>query len=74
MYTNIRSLRYKVHKLEWEAKQFQNVAVICLTETHLGSDIYSGELNMLGYQLFRKDRNDRGGGVAAYVRNNIQQK
>lgn len=72
LYTNIRSLRNKIHDIEWELNNHLNVQVISLTETHLSSEIYHGELSITGYQLFRKDRNLHGGGIAVYVKDNIK--
>ena len=45
--------------------------VILITETHLENSIDSIEINIEGFQLFRKDRNRSGGGVAIYVRNEL---
>jgi hypothetical protein len=51
LYTNIGKLRNKVVNLDWEARQFKNAVAICLTETHLDSEITLGELKINGYQL-----------------------
>lgn len=73
MYTNINSLRNKVHNLEWESTQFSyNIDIISLTETCLGPEINMGELSMVGYELFRNDRNMHGGGIAVYVSNDFK--
>ena len=72
MYTNINSLRYKIPALEWEINQSSSIDIIALTETKLGLEINTGELNIRGFQLFRKDRNDQGGGIAVYLRNELQ--
>ena len=72
LYTNICSLRHKINDLEWELQQVPDTIAFCLTETHLGSVISSGELNISNYQLFRKDRDIYGGGVAVYIRSDIQ--
>ena len=45
--------------------------VILLSETHLDCTIESAEINIDGYQLFRKDRNRFGGGCAIYARNEL---
>ena len=71
LYTNICSLRHKVQHLEWELQLLPETVAICLTETHLGSDIYSGELSIKNFQLFRNDRNIHGGGTAVYIRNDF---
>ena len=40
---------------------------ICVVETWLGSEINSSEIDIPGYQLFRKDRNRQGSGVLMYI-------
>ena len=46
-----------------------NVDVIGVTETWLTSDISDSEIQLAGYEMFRKDRdNARGGGVLLYVK------
>ena len=58
-----------------EIKQFilrTNIDTLTLSETHLSSDIDDGELNVPGYCLVRRDRNRHGGGLATYVKNDIQ--
>ena len=47
--------------------------IICLNETKLSEEISDELLHMDGFQsIVRKDRNRRGGGVAAYVKNGIK--
>ena len=58
LYTNINSLRNKVQNLEWESKQFSNIDVISLTETSLGPEINTGEVEIEGYELLRNDRSE----------------
>ena len=41
--------------------------IICVVETWLGSEINSSEIDIPGYQLFRKDRNRQGGSVLMYI-------
>lgn len=53
----------------------QQFDVISINETWLNSTIDDCEVNIDGYEILRKDRNDRrGGGVAIYVRNSINYK
>lgn len=47
----------------------QDVSVMLLSETHLKE---SQSFSVRGFQTFRKDRGQRGGGVAALVRNDLQ--
>ena len=47
--------------------------LICLNETKLDSDVADNELRLEGFhEVFRKDRDKNGGGVAIYVRSNIK--
>jgi len=49
-----------------------NFDVICLTETWLDNSIDANSIRLIGYcDPFRLDRNRYGGGVLAYVKNNI---
>ena len=41
--------------------------IVCICETWLHPDISYSELSILGYTLFRKDRNRHGGGVTIYA-------
>ena len=45
--------------------------IILITETHIDQTIDDIEINISGYQLFRKDRNRNGGGVAIYCRDEL---
>ena len=46
-----------------------NVDVIGVTETWLTSDISDSEIQLAGYEMFRKDRDNAiGGGVLLYVK------
>ena len=68
MYVNINSLRNKISHIEWEVGLAPYIDIIALSETHIGPEIYTGELKIKGFQMFRKDRNVQGGGVAVYVK------
>lgn len=41
--------------------------IICVVETWLSQDIENSEIAILGFQLFRYDRNRHGGGILVYV-------
>ena len=43
--------------------------IICIVETWLSNEITSAEIDIPGYQLYRKDRNRQGGGILIYVVN-----
>ena len=57
-----------------EIKQFichTNIDILTLSETHLSSEIDDGEIAVPGYCLVRRDRNRHGGGLATYIKNDI---
>ena len=49
-----------------------NVLAFCITETFLGPEVNSGEIKIQGFDLFRRDRSGKGGGVAVYLRSEIK--
>ena len=52
-----------------------NVSIVCVTETWFKECMDIHSLTMEGFCLERKDRNNgRGGGVACYIRNDINYK
>jgi hypothetical protein len=74
LYFNARSLVSKIRELELLART-ENIDVIGITETWLTADIQDSEMSIEGYTLLRKDRNDdrkkKGGGVAFYIKNEL---
>ena len=46
--------------------------VIGITESWANKDIVDAELALIGYVMFRKDRQERGGGVILYIKKSIQ--
>ena len=46
--------------------------IVGITESWGTDDIFDAELNLPGFQLFRVDRNTRGGGVLLYVSEGIE--
>ena len=69
-FLNIVSLRKHRHELEITLKE-QDFDIIGLSETRLDSKITDNEVKIDGYNLFRKDRNRNGGGVAIYVKESL---
>ena len=70
-YTNSNSLFNKLNKLRALAAD-TNFKVICITESHLSSDILDAEIGIANYNLFRCDRiGGDGGGSVIYVHNTI---
>ena len=55
------------------AAEMYNANILCVTETHLNSDIVNAEINLKGFQIFRKDRNTgrKCGGSCIYVHDTI---
>jgi hypothetical protein len=74
MYFNARSIVNKIEELEVYTKE-ENLDIIAVTETWLTDEILTSEFSVEGYTLLRKDRKDlvktRGGGVAIYVKDEI---
>ena len=74
MYFNARSIVNKIDELELYIKE-EDLDIIGITETWLTEEILTSEICPEGYTLYRKDRKDlvktRGGGVALFVKNDI---
>lgn len=71
LYANARSIMNKRDELELYAIEHKS-DIIGITETWANEKISDSELNLQGYTLFRKDRNDKkGGGVILYVENSL---
>ena len=70
IHLNVRSLLPKFEKLKVIANKTKAAAII-LTETWLDSSISSGEIDIDGYTIVGRDRNRNGGGVCAYINNNV---
>lgn len=49
----------------------QEISILMLTETHLGPE---KGVHFRGYQIFRRGRGAKGGGVAVLVKNDMQAK
>ena len=77
-YANVRSLanRIKMAELEIYVKN-ENPDIIGLTETWTNNKISDDELKLVGYDMFRKDRENQkntghgAGGVLLYVKNDL---
>jgi ribonuclease P/MRP protein subunit RPP40 len=71
---NARSVVNKIKELKLLVEE-ENVDVVAITETWLNETITDEEMNISGFVLFRRDRNDpikrRGGGVAMYIKNEL---
>ncbi len=69
---NICSLRNKITDIAEILSD--GVHILALSETHLDDTINDSVISVLGYTIFRRDRNAFGGGVAAYVKSHIPAK
>ena len=70
---NVCSLRNKVHEL-CHLVESNNIHILAISESHLDSSFDDSEVEMHGYNLFRKDIDKNGGGVLIYVQNHIPAK
>ena len=66
LYFNARSLVPKLDNLFLSVVTHQP-HIICIVETWLSSEIDSVEVDIPGYQLYRRDRNRQGGAILVYV-------
>jgi Endonuclease-reverse transcriptase len=76
LYTNARSLlsKNKIDELTLRCLD-EDIDIVGVTETWLHADISDSEINIPGYEVFRRDRKGRGsargGGVLLYVRDSF---
>ena len=71
-FLNIRGLFKHLDELRLFSDE-HSPHLIYLNETKLDSDVADNELRLEGFhEIFRKDRDKNGGGVAIYVRSNIK--
>ena len=70
IHVNINSLLPKIDELRSIAQK-SNAAVIGITESKLDESVLNSEIHIDNYSLIRCDRNRHGGGVACYVRDDI---
>jgi len=67
---NICGIRNKIHDIFNLVNKY-SINILAVSETHLDSSIQISELTVKGFNVFRKDRNRFGGGVAIFVQSNI---
>lgn len=74
IHLNIRSLRNSAHLIQLKKLAYETkIEVITVSETWLNTTVTNLEVNIEGYKLYRQDRlHKRGGGVCAYIRNDIK--
>ena len=69
-HVNINSLPAKIDDLKYTLK-YNPFDIIAITETHCDETIPDSELLIEDYNIIRKDRTRHGGGVALYIRRDI---
>ncbi|MCG8046320.1 MAG: reverse transcriptase domain-containing protein [Candidatus Thiodiazotropha endolucinida] len=69
LHLNIRSIR---RKFEFIKENLLDYDILCFTESHLNEDVLTESLLLDNFSTpFRKDRNNRGGGILVYINNKI---
>ena len=71
-HTSINSIRYKFDVLLYSVKG--KVDVIMITETKLDDSFPTMQFSIEGYHTFRLEKNEYGGGILLYVRDDISSK
>ncbi|CAB4032232.1 Hypothetical predicted protein, partial [Paramuricea clavata] len=72
LHQNIQSLRCKIDELRLLLHKLNSgVQLLAITETWANRNITDEEFEIPGYNLYRKDRGSKGGGVAVFVRNDL---
>ena len=70
IHVNINSILPKIEEIRHIAYS-TNLSVIGISESKLDSSVNDNEIGIPGFDILRKDRNRNGGGVLAYIRNDI---
>ena len=70
LHLNIQSLVSKVDELR-SIFTFTNSTILTLSKTWLSADTLDSEMEISGYNVYRRDHKTKGGGVAVYIRNDI---
>lgn len=69
-HVNVNSLVNKVDEI-LNVALTNNLHIFALTETHLHQSINDGQIKLKGFNVIRKDRNKKGGGVALYLQEHL---
>ena len=76
MYQNARSLK-SITRDNNELANLKNLLltekpdILTIVETWLDTKVSDSELNIEGYDFFRRDRNSKGGGIIVYYKKDI---
>jgi len=71
LYTNANSIVIKMTEVR-ERVIMENYELIGITETCATESVNDAELCIEGYNMFRKDRGSRGGGLILYIKNTMR--
>ena len=71
MHLNIYYFHSKLDEIKKLLSQQPNIDILCFCETFLNDQFSDDELSLDNYQFFRKDQKTNGGGLAIYIKNNI---
>jgi hypothetical protein len=69
-HVNICSLKNKVHEIN-NLLVTEDIHILTISETHLDNIFDDTVVAIHGYNIYRKDRNAKGGGVAVVIQNHI---
>ena len=69
-HVNINSILPKIEELRHIAR-LTKISVIGISESKIDSSVNDEEISIPGFEIIRKDRNRHGGGVLAYVSNDL---
>lgn len=69
-HVNICSLRNKVQDIT-NLLLSDNIHILAISETHLDDSFDDVSVSIQGYNIYRRDRNTYGGGVAIYIQSHI---
>ncbi|KAK2558583.1 hypothetical protein P5673_018760 [Acropora cervicornis] len=70
---NIRSIIGKIEELRLFISEVKSsFHLLTFSETWANEEIFDSELEISGYQLFRRDRGSKGGGLLVYARNDVE--
>ena len=70
LHLNIRSLLRNIDEVKLLLTQ-NIVHIFSVNETWLDESVSNDEINIDGFRVVRKDRNRNGGGIAIYIRNDL---
>jgi len=70
MHVNINSILPKLEELRYIVNS-SKLSIIGISESKLDSSVDDNEINIPGYNILRKDRSRNGGGVLAYIKDDL---